>query len=114
MAARLSLVLYIVSLTAHSALTLPMMRTAPMECPLENGNLLDVHLFISDEAQCKQLCQANEVRLKYRNYNKPGSSLHSDRGLFFLVMLHSPGVCKSAGKLNLCYACSVFLTSVYH
>jgi hypothetical protein len=41
--------------------SLPMMRTAPTECPLENGNLLDVHLFISDEAQCKQLCQANEV-----------------------------------------------------
>jgi hypothetical protein len=60
--ALLSLVFYIVALTAHSALALPMMRTAPMECPLENGNLLDVHLFISDEVQCKQLCQANEVR----------------------------------------------------
>jgi hypothetical protein len=42
-------------------MTLPMMRTAPIECPLEDGNLLDVHLFISDEAQCKQLCQGNEV-----------------------------------------------------
>ena len=62
--ASLKKVFYILALTAHSALALPMMRTAPMECPLENGNLLDVHLFISDEAQCKQLCQANEVRLK--------------------------------------------------
>jgi hypothetical protein len=51
----------LVGLAAKSALSLPMMRTAPTECPLENGNLLDVHLFISDEAQCKQLCQANEV-----------------------------------------------------
>ena len=84
--ASLTFVFYIVALTAHSALALPMMRTAPMECPLENGNLLDVHLFISDEAQCKQLCQANEVRLKYRHYNKPGSILHRVVGLFCLVM----------------------------
>lgn len=57
----LSCLVLLVGLAARSALSLPMMRTAPTECPLENGNLLDVHLFISDEAQCKQLCQANEV-----------------------------------------------------
>ena len=59
----LSCLVLLIGLAAQSALSLPMMRTAPTECPLENGNLLDVHLFISDEAQCKQLCQANEVCL---------------------------------------------------
>jgi len=49
------------SLAIQTGSTLPMMRPAPTKCPLENGNLLDVHLFIPDEAACKKLCQDNEV-----------------------------------------------------
>ncbi len=48
-------------LATQSGSSLPMMRPAPTKCPLENGNLLDVHLFISDEMACKQLCQDDEV-----------------------------------------------------
>ncbi len=54
--ANLRLVVQVVCLsmlTLKSSEALPMMRTAPMECPLENGNLLDVVLFATSNADCK-------------------------------------------------------------
>jgi len=60
---KLGVILFLSAMAFQSVFTLPMMRTAPTECPLENGNLIDVHLFISDEQACRQLCQDDEVEL---------------------------------------------------
>lgn len=47
---------------------LPAMRTAPLECPLEDGNLLDVVLFAQNDAECRQMCQDNEKCIFYHFY----------------------------------------------
>ena len=51
-----------------TALALPMMRTAPEECPLQDNNVLDVHLFVTSEDDCKQLCQDDEECVFYHYY----------------------------------------------
>jgi len=45
-----------------------MMRTAPMECPLDDGNLLDVVLFARNDQECRQMCQDNEKCIFYHFY----------------------------------------------
>jgi len=35
----------------------PIVRTAPQECPLTDGNLLTVKLFIKDASTCSKMCQ---------------------------------------------------------
>jgi hypothetical protein len=68
------LVLFVLTVLAFDmAHGLPMMRTAPIECPLEDGNLLDVVLFSKDIAECRQLCQDNEDCIFYHYYK--GSSM---------------------------------------
>jgi hypothetical protein len=47
---------------------LPMMRTAPLECPLDDGNLLDVVLFARNDEECRQMCQDNEKCIFYHFY----------------------------------------------
>ena len=34
--------------------------TAPQRCPLQNGNLLDVDLFVADDMACKMKCEKHE------------------------------------------------------
>ena len=36
------------------------MRTAPEECPLQNGNLIDTALFVENSTMCETLCASNE------------------------------------------------------
>ena len=59
---------FLLSLSVVSLRALPMMRTAPMECPLENGNLLDVVLFAQNDQECRQMCQDNEKCIFYHFY----------------------------------------------
>ena len=47
---------------------LPALRTAPQRCPLNNGNLLDVVLFVENEEQCKQKCRTEEKCIFYFFY----------------------------------------------
>lgn len=39
-----------------------------MECPLEDGNLLDVVLFAQSDDECRQMCQENEKCIFYHFY----------------------------------------------
>lgn len=50
------------------ALALPDMKPAPISCPLENGNLLDVTLFVPDEEACKELCSFQKNCVFYGFY----------------------------------------------
>ena len=60
--------LILLHLMVVSIRALPMMRTAPMECPLEDGNLLDVVLFARNNEECRQMCQDNEKCIFYHFY----------------------------------------------
>ena len=62
------LLLILSSWTWSPAAALPMMRTAPMECPLDDGNLLDVVLFATSNEECRQMCQDNEKCIFYHFY----------------------------------------------
>ena len=44
------------------------MRKAPRECPLENGNLLDVVLFARNDDECRKMCSHNEQCIFYHFY----------------------------------------------
>ena len=57
---------------------LPMMRTAPMECPLEDGNLLDVVLFAKNYEECRQYCQDHEKCIFYHFYKGATNDLARD------------------------------------
>ena len=52
----------------YTTLALPTMRQAPRECPLENGNLLDVVLFAKSDEECRQMCANNEKCIFYHFY----------------------------------------------
>jgi len=45
--------------------------TAPQRCPLQNGNLLDVDLFVFDDAACKMKCEKHEKCFFYFFYTAP-------------------------------------------
>jgi len=47
------------------------MMTAPQRCPLQNGNLLDVDLFVASEAACKLTCEKHEKCFFYFFYTAP-------------------------------------------
>ena len=49
-------------------MALPQLRTAPQRCPLKNGNLLDVVLFVDNEERCKMRCQTEEKCVFYFYY----------------------------------------------
>ena len=49
------------------------MRTAPTECPLEDGNLLDVVLFAKNEDECRDLCADNAQCIFYHFYDGVGN-----------------------------------------
>lgn len=52
----------------------PKMRTAPEECPLQNGNLIDTILFVEDNEFCENLCSKDEKCLYYFYYAGTGSN----------------------------------------
>lgn len=52
----------------------PQMRTAPEECPLQNGNLIDTILFVEDPGFCSDLCAKDEHCLYYFYYTGSGSN----------------------------------------
>ena len=51
-----------------ATLAIPRMRVAPLECPLQDGNLLDVGLFATNEEECKELCASNAQCIFYHFY----------------------------------------------
>ena len=58
-----------VFLTFQYTWAIPRMRVAPLECPLQDGNLLDVGLFAQSEQECKELCAANAQCIFYHFYD---------------------------------------------
>ena len=49
-------------------LTSPLVRQAPMECPLTDGNLRTVKLFIKDKESCSELCSEDPHCNFYKFY----------------------------------------------
>ena len=49
-------------------LTSPLVRQAPMECPLTDGNLRTVKLFIKDKESCSELCSEDQECNFYKFY----------------------------------------------
>ena len=49
-------------------LTSPLVRQAPMECPLTDGNLRTVKLFIKDKESCSELCSEDPQCNFYKFY----------------------------------------------
>ena len=45
--------------------------TAPEKCPLQNGNLVDVDLFVESDAECKTKCENHEKCFFYFFYTAP-------------------------------------------
>ena len=45
--------------------------TAPEKCPLQNGNLIDVDLFVESDAECRRKCEASEECFYYFFYTAP-------------------------------------------
>ena len=45
--------------------------TAPEKCPLQNGNLIDVDLFVESDAECRRKCEAKEECFYYFFYTAP-------------------------------------------
>ena len=45
--------------------------TAPQKCPVQNGNLLDVDLFVESDRECAKKCEANEKCFFYFFYTAP-------------------------------------------
>ena len=52
----------------YTIMALPQMKTAPQRCPVKNGNLLDVVLFVESEEMCKMRCQTEEKCIFYFYY----------------------------------------------
>ena len=46
-------------LTASSANGRTILRSAPQMCPIEDGNLLEVKLFVKDGNLCYDMCEKN-------------------------------------------------------
>ena len=69
-----SSLIILLNLAVVSIRALPMMRTAPMECPLEDGNLLDVVLFAGNDAGVnilQKIENCSEMKKKvFRNFQK--------------------------------------------
>ena len=42
------------------------LRNAPQMCPIENGNLIDVKLFVADNEECFKHCEIEEQCRFYR------------------------------------------------
>ena len=66
----------VVAVILGSAATsaMPRMRTAPEECPLQNGNLIDTALFVENSTMCETLCASNERCLFFYFYPGSGSN----------------------------------------
>ena len=45
--------------------------TAPEKCPLQNGNLIDVDLFVESDAECRMKCEQHEKCFYYFFYTAP-------------------------------------------
>ena len=45
--------------------------TAPEKCPLQNGNLIDVDLFVESDVECRRKCEAKEECFYYFFYTAP-------------------------------------------
>ena len=45
--------------------------TAPQKCPVQNGNLLDVDLFVESDSECAAKCEKNEKCFYYFFYTAP-------------------------------------------
>jgi len=64
----------VVILGSAATSALPKMRTAPEECPLQNGNLIDTILFVENSTACETLCTSSERCLFYYFYRGSGSN----------------------------------------
>ena len=55
-----------------TSMAAPKMRSAPTECPLQAGNVINTELFVEDEESCKDLCSRDEKCLFYYYYAGSG------------------------------------------
>ena len=60
--------MYLLLTLFATTLALPPLRLAPLKCPLENGNLLDVVLFKDSEEECRGVCQKDPKCIFYHFY----------------------------------------------
>ena len=60
------LISYLLSLTEGASV-----GTAPQKCPVQNGNLLDIDLFVDSDQECAGKCQRNEKCFFYFFYTAP-------------------------------------------
>ena len=60
--------LALISSSLGPVLTSPVVRQAPMECPLTDGNLRTVKLFIKDKESCSLLCEKDPRCHFYKFY----------------------------------------------
>ncbi len=37
-----------------------LMRSAPLRCPIDNGNLIDVKLYVKDQQDCFKWCEVTD------------------------------------------------------
>ena len=56
------------------ASAIPALRTAPEECPVQNGNLLDTILFVTNATECRDRCAAHDECLFFFYYQGSGSN----------------------------------------
>ena len=56
---------------ALEALEAASIGTAPQKCPVQNGNLLDVDLFVESDSECAAKCEKNEKCFYYFFYTAP-------------------------------------------
>ena len=45
--------------------------TAPEKCPLQNGNLIDVDLFVESDEECRAKCEKHDKCFYYFFYTAP-------------------------------------------
>ena len=45
--------------------------TAPDKCPMQNGNMIDVDLFVESDAECRRKCEQHEDCFYYFFYTAP-------------------------------------------
>jgi len=58
----------ILLLAAAPSTALPTMSRAANGCPVQNANLVDPVLFVTNETHCEALCASNEACLFYYYY----------------------------------------------
>ena len=56
----------LLSVSLHTAQARTFFRKAPMMCPIEDGNLIKVELFVSTDQECAAMCEMNEMCKFYR------------------------------------------------